>query len=153
VDLDPGLSNYLAGAKQPVEITHNTPIANLYFMASGSLPPNPAELLSGNKMVKLLELAATKFDHVIIDSPPILGLADALVISNLVDAMLLVVEAGETKRAAVEAALKRLISVRARPIGCLLTKMKQNSFSYGYGYEYYYTYGGKSRDNQKKLST
>jgi polysaccharide biosynthesis transport protein len=150
VDLDPGLTNYLTGVKKPVEITHNTPIANLYFIPSGALPPNPAELLSSNRMAQLLELAAGKFDHVIIDSPPILGLADALVISNLVDAMLLVVEAGETRRGAVEAALKRLISVRGRPIGCLLTKMQHHTLNYGY--EYYYSYGRKSENRQRKLT-
>lgn len=87
----------------------------------------------------LLELAADRFDHIIIDSPPILGLADALVVANLVEGMLLVVESGKTRRAAAQASIKRLLSVRAKPLGCLLTKM--NGQAHGYGYEYYYGEG------------
>jgi Mrp family chromosome partitioning ATPase len=75
-------------------------------------------------------------------------LADALVIANMVDGMLLVIAAGETRRATVEAALKRLISVRARPIGCVLTKMRD--YAHGYGYEYYYSYGGAKSDSDKR---
>lgn len=150
VDNGLGLTSHLAGGKQPAEITHNTPLANLYFMPSGPLPPNPAELLHSGKMIKLLELAVSKFDHIIIDSPPILGLADALVIANMVDAMLLVIEAGGTRRATVETALKRLTSVRVRPLGCLLTKMQKHG--QGYGYEYYYSYGGKAGNGKQKLA-
>jgi capsular exopolysaccharide synthesis family protein len=134
-----GLSNCLAGKLQPFEVTLNTTVNNLFAITTGPLPPNPAELLSGKKMQMLLELAADRFDHIIIDSPPILGLADALVVANLVEGMLLVVEAGKTRRAAAQASIKRLLSVRAKPLGCLLTKM--NGQAHGYGYEYYYGEG------------
>jgi capsular exopolysaccharide synthesis family protein len=134
-----GLSNCLAGKLQPFEVTLNTTVNNLFAITTGPLPPNPAELLSGKKMQMLLELAADRFDHIIIDSPPILGLADALVVANLVEGMLLVVEAGKTRRAAAQASIKRLLSVRAKPLGCLLTKMSGQA--HGYGYEYYYGEG------------
>jgi capsular exopolysaccharide synthesis family protein len=134
-----GLTNCLAGKLQPFEVTLNTTVNNLFAITTGPLPPNPAELLSGKKMQMLLELAADRFDHIIIDSPPILGLADALVVANLVEGMLLVVEAGKTRRAAAQASIKRLLSVRAKPLGCLLTKM--NGQAHGYGYEYYYGEG------------
>lgn len=134
-----GLTNCLAGKLQPFEVTLNTTVNNLFAITTGPLPPNPAELLSGKKMQMMLELAAERFDHIIIDSPPILGLADALVVANLVEGMLLVVEAGKTRRAAAQASIKRLLSVRAKPLGCLLTKM--NGQAHGYGYEYYYGEG------------
>jgi len=145
-----GLTNCLTGNMQPSEITLNTVVANLFAIPTGPLPPNPAELLSGKKMQDLLELAVTKFDHVIIDSPPILGLADALVIANLVEGMLIVVESGKTRRAAAQASIKRLLSVRAKPLGCLLTKM--TSHTHGYGYEYYYGegYGVKPNVNNSQ---
>ena len=98
-------------------------------------------------MQSLLELAADRFDHIVIDSPPILGLADALVIANLVEGMLLVVEAGKTRRAAAQASLKRLLHVRAKLLGCLLTKM--TSHTHGYGYEYYYGEGYGSRSSKQ----
>lgn len=137
-----GLSNYLTGNLEPADVTLNTTVENLFAITTGPLPPNPAELLAGESMQALLTLAKTRFDMIIIDSPPILGLADALVIANLVEATLLVVEAGKTRRNAAQDALKRLVAVRAKPLGCLLTKM--TSQSHGYGYEYYYGYGGKS---------
>lgn len=145
-----GMTNYLAGKLQPAEITLNTTLRNLFVIPSGPLPPNPAELLSGKKMQALLELATGRFDHVIIDSPPILGLADALVIANLVEGMLLVVEAGKTRRAAAQASIKRLRSVRAKPLGCLLTKMHGDA--HGYGYDYYYGEGYGTGDT-KQLAT
>lgn len=141
-----GLTNYLAGGAEPVEITQNTPVANLFFISTGPLPPNPADLLMSNKMHQLLDVAKTRFDHIIIDCPPILGLADALIISSMADAVVMVVAAGHTRRASVEVAFKRLLGVRSRILGVVLTKMKHQS--QGYGYEYYYAYGGKG--NQPK---
>ncbi|WP_047549736.1 GumC family protein [Methylotenera sp. G11] len=148
-----GLSNCLAGKLQPFEVTLNTTVNNLFAITTGPLPPNPAELLSGKKMQMLLELAAERFDHIIIDSPPILGLADALVIANLVEGMLVVVESGKTRRAAAQASIKRLLSVRAKPLGCLLTKMSGQA--HGYGYEYYYGegYGVKPQSTANQLTT
>jgi capsular exopolysaccharide synthesis family protein len=141
-----GLSNYLTGNMEPAEVTLNTTVKNLFAITTGPLPPNPAELLAGDNMQALLALAKDRFDMIIIDSPPILGLADALVIANLVEEMLLVIEAGKTRRTAAQDALKRLVAVRAKPLGCLLTKM--TSQSQGYGYEYYYGYGAKSAANK-----
>lgn len=146
-DNNHGLTNYLTGNLQPAEITLNTTVPNLFAITTGPLPPNPAELLASKSMQSLLELAAERFDHIVIDSPPILGLADALVIANLVEGMLLVVEAGKTRRAAAQASLKRLLHVRAKPLGCLLTKM--TSHTHGYGYEYYYGEGYGSRSSKQ----
>lgn len=136
-----GLTNVLAGGESPAKVTKNTPVSNLYYMASGPLPPNPAELLSCNKMRELIDVARTKFDYIIIDSPPILGLADVLVIANLVDAVILQIHAGSTRRATVQAALKRLTNVRIRPLGCMLTRMRHGIHGYGYNYDYYYSDG------------
>ncbi len=147
-----GLTNVLAGGKQPAEVTQSTPIANLYFMPTGPLPPNPAELLASNKMKELLDLAREKFDYVIIDSPPILGLADVLVIGNLADSMLLEIHAGTTPRSTVQAAVKRLANVRIRPLGCIMTRMRGGAHGYGYHYDYYYAYGKHDGDSDKRLA-
>jgi capsular exopolysaccharide synthesis family protein len=143
-----GLTNYLAGGAEPVEITQNTPVANLFFMSTGPLPPNPADLLMSNKMHQLIEMAQTKFDHIIIDCPPILGLADALILSSMADAVVMVVAAGHTRRASVEVAFKRLVGVRSRILGVVLTKLKHQN--QGYGYEYYYAYGGHQQQTAKE---
>jgi len=136
-----GLTNYLAGPAQPAEIAKPTTISNLFCIPTGPLPPNPAELLSSAKMVSLLSLAADKFDQVIIDGPPVLGLADALILGNLAGGTLIVVHAGNTRRGYVQNALKRLKQARTHLIGGVLTKLDLQSNAYGYYYSsYYYSY-------------
>lgn len=137
-----GLSNYLSGAADPAEVTQPTGVKGLFLMSSGPIPPNPAELLHGARMVDLASLGAKRFDYVIIDSPPLLGLADALILGDVAQATLLVVAANSTRQGAVEAALKRLRHSRSNVLGAVMTKfdMSKASYGYGYGYDYQYTY-------------
>jgi polysaccharide biosynthesis transport protein len=146
---DFGLTNYLAGDAQPVSITRGCSIPNLFLIASGPLPPNPAELLGSAKMVALLNLAAEKFDQVIIDGPPVLGLADAPLLGSLVEATILVAECGVTSRQFAQGAVKRLRSTRTRLVGGVLTKVDTRKGSYGY-HGYYYQYGDA---DVKRLTT
>jgi capsular exopolysaccharide synthesis family protein len=144
-----GLSNCLSGAAKPGQCIHRVDQAGLSVMLSGPLPPNPAELLAGPRMISLLTQAAERFDQIVIDAPPVLGLADAPILSNLAKGTLLVVEAGRARIGAGQAAIKRLLSARARLLGAVLTKFDSRSSGYGYGYggygydSYnYYGYGG-----------
>ena len=137
-----GLTNYLAGDSKPVEITQATTVPGLFAITSGPLPPNPAELVSSTKMVSLLSLAAEKFDHVVIDGPPILGLADAPLLGSIAEATVLVVEAGGTRRDFARGAIKRLRSTRTHLLGGVLTKMQTRGQSYDYYSGHYYQYGG-----------
>jgi polysaccharide biosynthesis transport protein len=138
-----GLSNYLSGSKQPEDVVQSTPTAGLVLISSGPLPPNPAELLNGPRLQSLLALASQSFDIVIIDGPPIMGLADAPILSSAVQATMLVVAANETRRSVVKVALKRLQLARANVIGALLSKFdaKQTGYGYGYGEYDYHSYG------------
>ena len=144
----------------PESIFQRTEIDGLYFMASGPLPPNPAELLAGPKMLSLLSTASEKVDAVIIDSPPILGLADAPLLASIAAGTLLVVAAGHTRRSIVKTALKRLHFARARMVGALLNKCDfSKSYAYGgygYGNDYaaleYYGYGNKNEVPQVEHS-
>ena len=141
LDNQTGLTNYLAGGEaQPVEITRPTHIPNLFAIPSGPLPPNPAELLSSARMVELLALAAGKFDQVILDSPPLLGLADALIIGNLCEGTLLTIEMASTPRGYVQGAVKRLRGARVPLLGTILTKLEARAGAYGYYRSYYYYY-------------
>ena len=137
---DTGLTNYLAGDATPVQITRACQVAKVFLIPSGPLPPNPAELLGSAKMVTLLGLAAEKFDQVILDGPPVLGLADAPLLGSLVEATLMVAEAGATSRQYAQGAVKRLRSTRTRLVGGVLTKVDTRNRSYGY-HGYYYQYG------------
>jgi polysaccharide biosynthesis transport protein len=140
-----GLSNYLSGAKQPEDVVQSTDTVGLVLMTAGPLPPNPAELLNGPRFQSLMALAAQSFDVVLIDGPPIMGLADAPLISNSVQATLLVIAANETRRSVVKVALKRLQLARANVVGALLNKFDSKQTGYGYGYGYgdyeYHSYG------------
>ena len=155
IDNQTGLTHYLAGGDaQPVDITKPTHIGNLFAIPAGPLPPNPAELLSSARMVELLALAAEKFDQVVLDSPPLLGLADALIIGNLCEGTLLTVEMGSTPRGYVQGALKRLRGARVHVLGAILTKLEARPGAYGYYRSYYYYYhtsyyGGDAPDARK----
>ena len=89
-----GLTNHLAGNATPAEIAQPTQVLRLFTITSGPLPPNPVELLSTAKMVDLLSHSAERFDRVIIDGPPVIGLADALLLANLAKATIFMVEPG-----------------------------------------------------------
>jgi succinoglycan biosynthesis transport protein ExoP len=145
LDNSEGLTHYLAGPARPADIAKPTTIANLFCIPTGPLPPNPAELLSSAKMVSLLSLAAEKFGQVIVDSPPVLGLADALILGNLAGGALITVEAGNTRRGYIQNALKRLKQSRTHLLGGVLTKLDIQRNAYGYYYQsYYYYYGERS---------
>jgi polysaccharide biosynthesis transport protein len=140
-----GLSNYLTGSKMPEEVVQDIGINRLVVMTSGPLPPNPAELLAGPKMLSLLTLGAESFDIVLIDGPPIMGLADAPILASVSQATLLVVAANETRRSVVKVAVRRLRFAKANIIGALLSKFDASQTGYGYGYgDYdYHSYGVK----------
>jgi capsular exopolysaccharide synthesis family protein len=145
-----GLTNYLAGDASPSEVSRPTTVANLFAVPTGPLPPNPAELIASAKMVSLVSLAAEKFDQVVIDCPPVLGLADALILGNLASGTILVVESGGTRRGAAQGALKRLRTANTQVVGSVLTKVHSGNGSHDYyssDYYYYYSDGppGKKR--------
>ncbi|KAF1687190.1 exopolysaccharide biosynthesis protein [Pseudoxanthomonas broegbernensis] len=138
-----GLSNLLSGAGKLEDAVLPTRQARLDVILAGPLPPNPAELLSGSRLVSLLSIAGNVYDQIVIDGPPVLGLADAAILGNVADATLFVVQSGSTKIGNAQAVIKRLLGVRARIIGVLLTKYNARTAGYGYQYESYYAYGAR----------
>ncbi|RZA16642.1 MAG: polysaccharide biosynthesis tyrosine autokinase, partial [Lysobacteraceae bacterium] len=144
-----GLSNVLSGACSLSEAIVELGEEGLFVIPAGPLPPNPAELLSGTKLISTLTVAAERYDQVIIDGPPVIGLADAPILANAADGTLLIIHSARTKISAAQAALKRLTVARARIVGALLSKYDARAAGYGYGYGYhyesYYAYGGKKR--------
>lgn len=137
---DKGLTHLLAGDAKPAEVAQPTEVPRLFAITSGPLPPNPVELLSSAKMLDLLRLATERFDHVVIDGPPVIGLADALVLANLARASVFVVEPGATRKGALDNAVRRLNSANARILGAVLQKLGRSGSGYGYDYAYHYSY-------------
>jgi succinoglycan biosynthesis transport protein ExoP len=132
-----GLSDALAGSDEVESLIQRTPINNLFVMPSGPMPPNPSELLATARLAKLVDKLLEYFDHVVIDSPPVMGLADAPLISSHVQSTLFVIVAKETRAKAARVALRRLSDVHAHLIGAVLTKFDARQSGYEYGYSYY----------------
>lgn len=148
------LSNYLTGACTPPEVFRSIGIPNLAFMASGPLPPNAVDLLGNARLHSLLSVGLEVFDLIVIDGPPVMGLADALLLSNAAAATIFVVGAGQVRLGLVRWALKRLQFGRGSVIGAVLTKYDAKTAGYGYGYGYGYgdEYGARAdKDPQNAL--
>lgn len=137
-----GMSNILAGGAAIEAVVQNTQTENLSFIPCGPLPPNPAELWSGDQFKRFLSESAASYDHVIVDGPPVLGFADAPLLSSALAGTIFVVEAGGTRRRQARGALGRLNTGYARLVGVVLTKFNTKAVGYG-GYDYSgdYTYG------------
>ncbi|KQM99032.1 exopolysaccharide biosynthesis protein [Sphingomonas sp. Leaf226] len=141
VDHDRGLSNFLAGDDAIETLTF--PMHDLGFvaMSAGPIPPNAAELLTGNRLSVLIERLLERFDHIVIDSPPVMGLADAPLIASRVEGVVYAVESHGIRTTLVKTALHRLAAGNVRIFGGVLTKFESRKAHYGYGYEYGYGYG------------
>lgn len=136
-----GLSNYLAGHDGLGDLIHATGIENLSVMAAGPPPPSAAELLSSSRFEAMLAELLRDFDHVVIDAPPVMGLADAPLITSKVEGSIFVIEAHGTKKSMARVALERLRATNAQLLGVVLTKFDAGRAHYGYGYDYGYGYG------------
>lgn len=140
-----GFSNYLTGGMSLIQLAQETSIPGLAFIPCGPMPPNPAELLGAAKLAAMLREARAHYDVVLIDAPPVMGLADAPLLASAAAGTILVVEAGGTGRRLAKSAIRRLQVGSAHLIGILLTKFdaRKSSYGYGYGYAYDYEYGSR----------
>jgi len=148
VPRDKGLSNLLVGACGFDEAVVKTAIPNLHILPCGSIPPNPSELLGSSRMLKLLEVLRKKFNRIILDSPPLTAVTDAVVLSKVADGVIMVVRAGDTPREIVKNGLHQLKAMNARILGVVLNGVNMNREGYYY-YQYYYYYYGEGQDRTK----
>ena len=141
-----GLSHLLVGQVRVREAVQRTSEANLFVMTAGRTPPNPSELLASERMKGFLtNLAGGPFDWVIIDTPPVLAVTDAVIVSRLVSNVVFVVGSEMTRRVHAERALQTLLSGRPQSIGAVLNRVDfdRNKYYYAryYGYQYKSYYG------------
>jgi succinoglycan biosynthesis transport protein ExoP len=138
-----GLSSYLAGVSSLDLVTVPHPdIPNLAAIPTGPLPPNPADLLSSNKLAEAIAELRTKFKFVVIDSPPVMAATDAVILSVQTDGVLLVVRSGETPKEAFTRTRDLLVSVKCHILGVVLNAVDSGAPDYYYSYRYYpYSYG------------
>jgi Mrp family chromosome partitioning ATPase len=115
-------------------------------MSAGPMPPSAAELLSSDRMTFLVKALGEHYDVVVVDSPPLLGLADAPLLSRAVEGCVFVVESGGVAVRGLRSALGRLQLAHAHLFGVVMTKLAVAQSGYGYGYGY--GYGGNDADQQ-----
>jgi capsular exopolysaccharide synthesis family protein len=132
VDLSASESDTLAAMKRAIQPTQ---VEGLHLLTSGPIPPNPSELLGSAKMEMIINMLARQYDYVVIDSPPVLAVTDAAVLSRRVEGVLLVVNAGSTRRGHLKQAIQQLESANAHIMGLVLNKLSSRSDGY---YSYYY---------------
>jgi polysaccharide biosynthesis transport protein len=130
------------------EHTEETDIPNLSVYVAGPHPPNPAELLQSERFKAVLKRLSGKFDYVILDSPPVLAVTDAAVLSTLVDGVVMVTRAFQTRKELAQHAVRRLTDVGAHVAGVVLNAVNLTKDEYKYSYQYYRR-GGYYADEQR----
>lgn len=132
-----GLTNLLTDTKEDIKVktTAKSDISNLHIITSGPVPPNPAEMLSSNKIKNLLEKMKVEYDIIIIDTPPVGQVTDAAIVAGIADGAMLVLASSQTRIEIAKRAVKSLESVNAKFVGAVLTKLDTERTGY-YSYKY-----------------
>jgi succinoglycan biosynthesis transport protein ExoP len=140
-----GLSTYLSRNIEVDGLIRKLQIPNLSLLSSGAIPPNPAELISSERMKNLLRELGEKYDHILIDSPPLINVTDPIILSSMVDGVILVVHGGRSTRGVAQRARQDLVSVGAKIFGVVLNNvdMRREGYNEYYYYRYYSDYGQK----------
>ena len=145
----PGFTDYFFGQTTYDQIVRKSEITNLDYITAGTIPPNPSEILGSPQMEAFLRRLREEYDHIVIDSPPIIAVTDSEILSRLVDMTILVVSANVTELDLMEKSVELLTHEQGSFAGVLL-----NNFSYksGYGsyYKYYYYYSRPQNIKQGK---
>ncbi len=141
VNREPGLSNYLADLNAELSsVIQHTEVDGVDVISGGPSPPNPAELLDSPKMALLLQELSQQYDAVLLDSPPVLLVADGSIMASQVDGVVVVVDGFSTRSSSLKAALETLRKTHVEILGVVTNKLKSSRFGYGYMYPYHYYY-------------
>jgi capsular exopolysaccharide synthesis family protein len=138
-----GLSSFLAGVSSlDLVCVQHPEIENLTAIPTGPLPPNPADLLSSPRMALAIAELRKKFKFIVIDTPPVMAVTDAVILSVLADGVVLVARSGETPKEALSRTHELLTNVKSRILGVVLNAVDSSAPDYYYSYRYYpYSYG------------
>lgn len=131
-----GLTNILMDDSLVLESMLTSPHPNLYVLTSGPLPPNPAELLGSERMRKFIYEMSLTFDMILIDTPPVLVVADAAITASYLDGVVLVAASGSATKERMVSAKDQLTKVKANLLGVILNKVPSGNGTYYYNYYY-----------------
>ncbi|MCS6989898.1 MAG: polysaccharide biosynthesis tyrosine autokinase [Chloroherpetonaceae bacterium] len=146
---EPGITNFLVGRATVDDIIRNSPIRNLDIITSGTIPPNPSELIGSQRMKEFLAEMRARYDIVLIDTPPIIAVTDAQVVATLVDGMLLVVSSGITQTELAKRSKELILKVGGKVVGMVLNNFDiYNAYGSYYKYYRYYNYYYESKNPQ-----
>jgi len=142
-----GLSTYLSRDIVIDDLIQKTQVTNLSVIPCGAIPPNPAELISSEKMRNMLSMLAEQYDHILLDSPPLMYVTDPVILATMVDGVIMVVHAGKSPRDVAKRARQELSTVGAKIFGVVLNNVdfRKGSYDEYYYYRYYETYGEETR--------
>lgn len=140
LDTQPGLTELLNGQQNLETVIRHTEVPGLSVISRGKSPANPSELLSSNQFKNLLEQMSEKFDHVIIDTPPVLAVTDGIIISQYTGVNLVIARYAKTQMKELELTLNRFEQAGVKVNGFILNDIQRSSAGYGYGYNYAYAY-------------
>ncbi|WP_391485116.1 polysaccharide biosynthesis tyrosine autokinase [Acinetobacter baumannii] len=146
VDVKPGLSELLSGQADLQKVLHKTQVANLDVITRGKSPTNPSEILSSNQFKELLEQLQSQYDHIIIDTPPVLAVTDGIIISQYTGVNLIVARYAKSQMKELELTLNRFEQAGVKVNGFILNDIQRASAGYGYGYNYAYAYKAQKEE-------
>lgn len=139
-ELSPGLAELLNLQNSYEDIVQNSTVENLFFVTRGKSPVNPSELLSTDKFKAFLDQASAHFDHILIDTPPVLAVTDGIIIAQYAGVNLLIARHGKTQIKELEITVNRFEQANVKVNGVILNDVQKGAAgSYGYNYAYAYT--------------
>jgi capsular exopolysaccharide synthesis family protein len=144
-----GLSDFLTGKLSFDMAVRPTFIPNLSLITAGTIPPNPSELLSSAKISSLFEVLKLRFDRIIIDSPPILSVADTSILANIVDGIVLVIKGASTRLEAIRQSKQKIMEAKGRIMGVVVNNIAPEKEDRYYYYHYYYSEEQKKEARKK----
>lgn len=142
-----GSANLLAGQLEVPDAVQSTNIKGIDVVTAGPIPPNPTELIMGDRFRAILAELKSEYDLVFVDAPPVLALADSVLLSNMVDSTIFIVQSGLNSPTSLRMAVERIASNGGNIVGAILTKYDPGSMGYGSSQDYSYAYAyGRTSD-------
>jgi len=138
LEREKGVSNILVGDCSISDAVHKTDIENLNLIPCGKIPPNPSELLGSKAMREMLATLSRSYDRIVIDSPPVTAVTDAVVLSKAVDGVVVVLQANKTERVLAKRAIEQMQAVNAHIFGIILNRLDERMTKYYHLYSYFY---------------
>ena len=146
-DPKPGLTEYLNGQQELGSLVRSTEVENLSIMSRGKSPANPSELLSTQKFADMLTHLSSQFDHILIDTPPVLAVTDGIIISQYAGVNLVVARYAKTQMKELELTVNRFEQAGVKVNGFILNDIQREAGGYGYGYNYAYAYKANKNED------